>query len=56
MRDQIDRLRKIADTASDPEVRDTLRDIAEQLSSEHAFIESEYDEERPAAMRRAGRG
>jgi len=56
MRGQIDRLRNIADNASDPEVRDTLRDIAKRLSFEHAFIESEYDEERPTAMRRGGRG
>ena len=37
MRGQIDRLRNIADNASDPEVRDTLRDIAKRLSFEHAF-------------------
>jgi hypothetical protein len=39
---QIARLRKIADEASDPEVRATLRDIVKKLEAEHEFVERKY--------------
>jgi hypothetical protein len=39
---QIARLRKIADGASDPEVRATLLDIARKLEAEHEFVDRKY--------------
>jgi hypothetical protein len=42
VRARIARLSRIADTASDQEVREALREVARELENELAFIDRKY--------------